>query len=81
MSSKEVNCHQPAQALEARVDIAGVEPRSASARKAGAATKALTFWWPKPAQRSPAIHTFAQAQVERLIDHAAVFEILAVPLE
>src|SRR5215470_18929707 len=77
--------HQPAQALEARVDVAGVEPPSGLGARGRCIEQGLDLL---KAEADAAIachvaahYTFAQARLEWLIDHAAVFETLDTPLD
>src|SRR5262249_51964664 len=77
--------HQPAQALEARVGIEGIAPRPGLGARGRCVDQGLDLLITEAgaaiACHVAAHHTFAQARLERLIDYAAVFEILAAPLQ
>src|SRR5262249_47556183 len=74
-----------AQALEAPVGVGGVEPRASF----GACGRCLDQGFDLVVTETSAAlachiaahHAFAQARLERLIDHAAIFKILDASLE
>src|SRR6516225_1502682 len=77
--------HQPAQALEAWVAIEGIAPGPGLRPPGRCVDQGLDLLVAEAgaaiACHVAAHHTFAQARLKRLIDHTAVFEILAAPLE
>src|SRR5262245_33976479 len=91
MSSKEISCGvhsssiNPRRRLEARVGIGGGEPRSGLGARGRCLEEGLDLVVAEAgatiACHVAAHHAFAQARLERLIDHAAVFEIRDAPLE
>src|SRR3954451_3817901 len=71
---------KPAQALEPRIGLAGIEPRSGPGACRRRVDQGLDPLMPEAgaaiACHVAAHHTFAEARLERLIDDAAVIEIV-----